>query len=103
MDEEGGFICNTSAIVFITLSCRWGPLVRLWYMRYETKHSYFKGMSQVVHNFKNIAKSLAIHHQRFMCYRMSNKAEYLRPRNIYGSCESGSGRQDVSVNVYLYF
>ncbi len=54
-------------------------------MRYEAKHSYFKKMAQVVHNFKNIHKSLAKHHQRFMCYRMADKSAYLTSRNVYGT------------------
>ncbi len=54
-------------------------------MRYEAKHSYFKKVAQVVHNFKNISKSVAKHHQRLMCYRLSNKSTYLTSKNVYGS------------------
>jgi len=46
-------------------------------MRYEAKHSYFKRLAQITGNFKNIAKSLAGHHQQYMRYHMSN-ASYLR-------------------------
>ena len=53
-------------------------------MRYEAKHSYFKRLARVLNNFKNIPKTLAEHHQRYMCYHMSNTAEYLRSHHEYG-------------------
>ena len=59
--------------------CRCGPLCNLWCMRYEAKHSYFKRLTQITRNFKNIAKTLAHHHQQYMCYHMSNS--YLQ-RNL---------------------
>ena len=46
--------------------CRLGPLVTSWYMRMETKNSYFKKIAQTS-NFKNIAYSVAKRHQRLMC------------------------------------
>ena len=46
---------------------RCGLLVHFWCMCYEAKHNYFKNISQHIKCFKNIAKSLANHHQRLMC------------------------------------
>ncbi len=63
---------------------RFGPLSRSWCMRYEAKHRYFKRMSHVVNNFKNIPKSLSIHHQRLMCYLMSDRGSYLVSENSFG-------------------
>lgn len=47
-------------------------------MRYEAKHSYFKHLDRVLGNFKNIARTLACHHQQYMCYEMSDPAKFLR-------------------------
>ena len=62
---------------------RCGPLIRTWCMRYEAKHSYFKHLARVLGNFKNIAKTLADHHQLFMCYQMCDPSSYLRNNPEY--------------------
>ena len=64
---------------------RCGPLSHVWCMRYEAKNSYFKKLSQVLGNFKNIASTLANHHQRYMCYHMNNSS-YLRDDNSKPLC-----------------
>ena len=38
--------------VHVLHTCRCGPLVHMWCMRYESKHSYFKHLARVVGNFK---------------------------------------------------
>jgi hypothetical protein len=45
----------------LTLAC--GPLIRLWTMRFESKHSYFKKCARSAQNFKNITKTLSVKHQ----------------------------------------
>ena len=55
---------------------RHGPLSRMWSMRYEAKHRYFKRWAGIMGNFKNIPKTLAAHHQRYMCYKLL-QANYL--------------------------
>lgn len=52
--------------------CRYGPLVRYWCMRFESKHSYFKDLSHRVKSFKNIAKTLATHHQYLVTYYLNS-------------------------------
>lgn len=47
---------------------RYGPLVSLWAMRFESKHQYFKDVSRKVRNIKNIAKTLATRHQYLETY-----------------------------------
>ncbi|KAK0150717.1 hypothetical protein N1851_008187 [Merluccius polli] len=42
-----------------------GPVIHMWCMRYEGKHNYFK---RQLKSFKNITKTLAKKHQRFMAY-----------------------------------
>lgn len=43
-----------------------GPLVPLWTMRFEAKHSYFKSVVHDTHNFKNVLLTLAVKHQEMM-------------------------------------
>ncbi|XP_040074212.2 uncharacterized protein LOC8024264 [Ixodes scapularis] len=49
----------------------YGPLVRLWAMRYEWKHQYFKELSRKLRNFKNITSTLATRHQGHEMYLQS--------------------------------
>lgn len=58
-------------LMFLSVPIRHGPLVRMWCMRYEAKHQYFKRWATIMGNFKNIAKTLAMHHQRYMCYHQT--------------------------------
>ena len=46
-----------------------GPLVRFWAMRFEAKHNFFRRLSHIVCNFKNICKTIAYRHQYAQCYR----------------------------------
>ena len=52
-------------------------------MRYEAKHSFFKHLSGILRNFKNISKTLAVRHQQYMCYHMMNKDKYLTQPIVY--------------------
>lgn len=54
------------------LNMRFGPLIRLWTMRFESKHSYFKQCVRRTQNFKNVCKSLANNHQRLQPYMNSS-------------------------------
>lgn len=47
-----------------------GPLIQFWSMRFEAKHSFFKRISQVTCNFKNICKTMAFRHQVTLCYSL---------------------------------
>jgi len=57
-------------------------------MRYEGKHKYFKKMAQTIGNFKNIAKTVAVRHQRFMCYKLTCCLQFLGVPNTYGAGNS---------------
>ncbi|XP_020895161.1 uncharacterized protein LOC110234145 isoform X1 [Exaiptasia diaphana] len=46
-----------------SLIMKFGPLIRSWCMRFEAKHSYFKGLSRVIKNFKNLPYTLSYRHQ----------------------------------------
>lgn len=45
-----------------------GPLIALWTMRFEAKHSFFKQVARHTNCFKNIPCSLAIKHQFMLAY-----------------------------------
>ncbi|XP_051947874.1 uncharacterized protein LOC127619140 [Xyrauchen texanus] len=45
-----------------------GPLVQFWTMRFEAKHGFFKRISHITCNFRNICKTMAIRHQVMLCY-----------------------------------
>lgn len=51
-----------------TLIVQFGPLIRLWTLRFESKHSYFKRCARSCNNFKNICSSLAMRHQLLQTY-----------------------------------
>lgn len=50
------------------LTGRFGPLIRLWTLRFESKHSYFKQCARKLHNFKNLSATLAERHQLLQAY-----------------------------------
>lgn len=50
------------------LILKFGPLIRLWTMRFESKHSYFKRCARHLKNFKNICLTLSERHQMFQAY-----------------------------------
>jgi len=56
-------------------SCRYGPLIRHWTMRFEAKHAYFKALAQSLDNFINLPHSLAMRHQHLLCYLSTNHHE----------------------------
>lgn len=50
------------------LIIKFGPLIRLWTMRFESKHAYFKQCTRKLRNFKNVCSSLAERHQLLQAY-----------------------------------
>ena len=52
--------------------------MRMWCMRFEAKHSYFKKMANTLGNYKNLPKSLASRHQHLVSYQMSNPERFGR-------------------------
>ena len=81
---ENMCIAITSHYIITYVLYRCGPLVRNWCMRFEGKHRYFKKTAQTLGSFKNIAKTVAIRHQRYMCYKLSC-CQFLGEPNTYGS------------------
>ena len=50
------------------LILKFGPLIRLWTMRFESKHSYFKRCARNLKNFKNLCHTLSERHQMLQAY-----------------------------------
>lgn len=50
----------------LILKC--GPLIRLWTMRFDSKHSYFKRCARNLKNFKNLCFTLSERHQMYQAY-----------------------------------
>lgn len=53
-------------------------------MRYEAKNKYFKKISEVIGNFKNIEKPVSTRHQRAMCHKMTCCTNFLGGETAYG-------------------
>lgn len=51
-----------------------GPLVSLWTMRFEAKHSFFKRVVRHTHSFRNILLSLAVKHQFMVAHHLHGGA-----------------------------
>lgn len=45
---------------------------------------YFKRWAKIMGNFKNIAKTLAMHHQRNLCYELVGGTSYLHSATTTG-------------------
>lgn len=55
------------------LIIRFGPLICLWTLRFESKHTYFKQCARKQRNFKNLCSSLVERHQLLQAYLNAGK------------------------------
>ncbi|XP_047143709.1 uncharacterized protein LOC105850147 isoform X1 [Hydra vulgaris] len=53
-----------------------GPQARMWCMRFEAKHNFFKRIAHIVWNFRNIAYTLAFRHQLAQCSQWWKKTGF---------------------------
>jgi hypothetical protein len=53
---------------YAQLTMQFGPLVKMWTMRFESKHQYFKRCIRFCRNFINVASLLANRHQLCQAY-----------------------------------
>ena len=70
-----------------------GPLVKFWAMCFEAKHNFFKRLSHIVCNFRNICKTMEYRHQYAQCYRF-----YMNKDINESAVEVGTGRTASLVN-----
>lgn len=50
-----------------------GPLIQLWTMRFESKHSFFTNMIKKIGNYKDLCQTLAQRHQEQVLAQWKNK------------------------------
>lgn len=50
------------------LMLQFGPLIRVWTLHFEAKHSYFKECARKLYNFKNLCLTLSERHQMLQAY-----------------------------------
>ena len=53
---------------YASLTLQFGPLMHLWTLRFESKHSYFKRCIRYCQNFKNVCAMLSERHQLLQAY-----------------------------------
>lgn len=54
------------------LILQFGPLIRLWTLRFESKHCYFKRCVKSAQNFKNVCQTLSEKHQLLQAYKQAS-------------------------------
>ncbi len=59
-----------------------GPLVDLWTMRFEAKHSFFKKVVHETQNFRNLLKTLSNKHQLMMACAMDSQNLFKAPLHV---------------------
>lgn len=57
------YLCHYPELII-----HFGPLIRLWTLRFESKHTFFKQCARKLHNFKSLCKTLAERHQLLQAY-----------------------------------
>lgn len=95
---------------------RYGPLLRAWCMRHESKLSFVKQAS-IRGNFKNVCKTAINKHQRWLCYQLQYDDNFISPNIELGpiKLESTLGNEpehireqivqmipDVSITARVY-
>jgi len=63
-----------------------GPLVKVWTLRFESKHTFFKRVARVIRNFKNILLSLTMKHELLQCYLRSG-ADFRSLVEVFGASD----------------
>lgn len=74
------------------LFVQFGPLVKLWTLRFESKHSYFKNIARMCKNFRNITKTLAVKHQKLFSYTLGGN--FLETKTYW------TQSQNLNLSIY---
>jgi len=69
-----------------------GPLIRLWTLRFESKHKYFKQCVRKLQNFKNVCKTASQRHQLLQ--------SYLSQGSLFGESVKCDQALDFDVSHY---
>ncbi|KAE8749102.1 hypothetical protein FOCC_FOCC004271 [Frankliniella occidentalis] len=63
-----------------------GPMLKVWTLRFESKHTFFKRVARVIRNFKNILLSLTMKHELLQCYLRSG-ADFRALVEVFGASD----------------
>ena len=61
------------------LILQFGPLIQLWTLHFESKHTYFKQCARKLRNFKNLCHTLVVRHQLLQA---NSSAGFLFPNPV---------------------
>lgn len=50
---------------FAYLIAQFGALIKVWTLRFEAKHSFFKNLVRSIKNFKNLCRTLSVKHELY--------------------------------------
>lgn len=64
-----------------SLMIQFGPLIRFWTLRFESKHAYFKQCARHSRNYKNVTKTLSERHQLYQAF--INTGDRFISRELY--------------------
>ncbi|XP_070525461.1 uncharacterized protein [Cardiocondyla obscurior] len=71
----------------------YGPLIKVWTMRFESKHTFFKRVLRSCHNFKNITYTLSTKHEFLQSFcRLGGRYDL---KNV-----NTSNRTKIFLNMY---
>ena len=89
------------------LTLQFGPLIHMWTLRFESKHSYFKRIVQSCGNFINVTLTLANTHQLLQAYLQVTdffppELSYTREDNIVYSEEVIEALDNLNLSVSNY-
>ncbi|XP_070519717.1 uncharacterized protein [Cardiocondyla obscurior] len=75
MKEYSVFLLPKDHIIthYVMIIKKIGPPKTYWTMRYESKHGYLKDLATKLKNFKDIAFTLSVRHQKYMMHVWNNK------------------------------
>jgi len=79
------------------LIMKFGPLIRVWTMRLESKHSFFKRCCRTKHNYINVTKTLSETHQ--LNQALMSTGSFLCDEVDLGSDSMSFDRQIFACNI----
>lgn len=77
---------------YADLILQFGPLIRVWTLRFESKHKYFKQCIRKLQNFKNVCKTASERHQLMQ--------SYLSQGSLFGESVKCEQALDFDVSHY---
>lgn len=83
------------------LLCCFGPLVELWTMRFEAKHSFFKKTIHDVQNFKNVLLTPSTKHQQMMACQFDSQSLFKPMLHVEKVTDIKTTSLDVALHTVI--